>query len=728
MQSTHTPKIYSYSLGKSVAKRLITLGDVQEFFNSLSVYGLFGIKSYLEAGENEKEWQKLIFSIASTSINGNKPNSTCKVDLDGISLCITADAGNGILVNGLPGIPRGLSFDQLQGLMRIAVVQNSHLYPGEKQVDRVERIRQYVAVNDLADVFGGKVGVQDLDGQRLKLFNANCLSIFNGLIPVHKKKSDFPVQFSLSAHSQIGVRKHEFVLIMDDCQVKLAIQFDVFFENLRSYNEKLNPYPNITAENYRLYRQHGWQGALYNKNNPSPAELHPLYKSMPYRSVTLTEPRALNGKVFVIPDNPYEQPTEKIFCAGLVYQFLKDALENPEGKIDWRSHYQTVETLSAHISADATANWHSLIANAYEPHLIDNDRFGHYLLWCFSEMLTSEKNESVKVIVIVSTVHTMGMVLRKKMVADKPVIEVTYFEPGVTNEPVRCIYTGDPSLFETQTLELYINGAFNVVSSENSYEHYYGEEAKVSMVMECGLSCFTGDVIMHEKKLVSFASEPLTPTHMYHLLNCNCAQDIVALASRFQQIEQPSHQDIQELTALLAAVNPEGFSGLHMALLLGCTEAIGAFGVLFKVLLTWLPENEYQIAYDIVAAKDPDGIPGLHMAFQNGCAGAIRAFGSLLKLLPVNQCAKIADLIASKCSEGRPGLFMAALNGHEDAFLAGGELIDLLPLGEFQKKLELANAKTADSSALKEAAEIGCAGIVGAHATITRKILASVDF
>jgi ankyrin repeat protein len=321
--------------------------------------------------------------------------------------------------------------------------------------------------------------------------------------------------------------------------------------------------------------------------------------------------------------------------------------------------------------------------NAKRYDLINNDKFGEYVQMCFEDMLKPERKERLKTLLICSINHAMAIKLHIKSVKNNPLYVVSFYDPNITNEPVRC-ETGNLQTFKNHTLEEYINGTIGEGGIQGRYNWYFPESNPIAMVLECDLDQISNKPVKVEKKLTLFASDLLTPTHIYYLLANNFHHDLDQLWNR---LKKSGGSSLENLFTLVAAKNSEGTPGLWWALQDGHAEVIK----IYKKFLPEFCESEYLI--DLLAAKDEEGTPALYMALQNGHTEAIKAYGELLQFADSNY---LVELLAAKDEDGTPGLCMALRYGRADTIREYGKLIQSIPGAEVGDLVDILAAKASN--------------------------------
>jgi hypothetical protein len=432
------------------------------------------------------------------------------------------------------------------------------------------------------------------------------------------------------------------------------------------------------------YIKLGWQGRRYNKSSPSAEELHPNYKKQPYRSIrpgiSLCN---LNTKAS-FPIKTICNPKKLLIaCRHLATQYIQDCWkeESAKGKVNWIL-YSTKESILAHISPETETDYHDLVENASFYHLIENDDFGYYIQECFKSIQRSDNRKKFRTLLMESTDHVMAIKLCIKGTEEVPIYVINFYDPNITNGPVRC-RTNDLESFKGHSLEQYINGAIGKVHFETNYGHYYSDEQDhISLVVVCNPDRSNSASIKAEKKLTSYVSELPTPTQLFFFLKYNFPHELAQMQDQIQKIGETS---LEDLFVLLAAKGNDGTPGLSWALQEGHAEVIKTYGA----LLQFLPVDNRRI--ELIAAKDKDGAPGLVKAFSNGHAEAIQAYGELLQ--PLSKHDSFVSLLTAKMPDGTSGLVWALMYGQVAAIEAYGKCLKQFPELKVSELVELLSAK-----------------------------------
>ena len=460
------------------------------------------------------------------------------------------------------------------------------------------------------------------------------------------------------------------------------------FELPKNKNHKLSP-DSYRALKNSLRTEFNWQGKTYNKNSPSPEELAPNYKSEPYISITGVPLRHLNDEVCFLPQKNGDLTTKKIVCRHFAIQLIKDTLEDKSGKGKVNLiPYFSEKSIAQHIPIAIEAACTTLINNAKSYQLIDNDKLGQHLCQCFGEMRKPENQETIRVLLIESTFHSMVLRIRIKGTKEDPIFVVTFYDPNKTTVAVRC-ETNELRTFTNYSLKQFINGSDS--TEPGSYEAYYDGMEPISLLMDCNLASFTENLTKKTKVLENFAPSKLTSTSIFFLLSGNFAHDLAGLRAQLEKIVKNSTERLFNLLATKAA---NGTPGLNIALQEGYADVIKAYGESCQLF----PKNARGRLVDLLAAKKADGTPGLFMALQNGRTEAVKAYGKLVQLLPETQGGRLVDLLAAKTAKGLPGLFIALQNGHADVVKEYGHLLQLFPKTEYEKLVDVLAAKKADGT------------------------------
>ncbi|MCD6026395.1 MAG: ShET2/EspL2 family type secretion system effector toxin [Solimicrobium sp.] len=470
----------------------------------------------------------------------------------------------------------------------------------------------------------------------------------------------------------------------------------------------------------RLKTEFGWHGRTYNKNAPLPAELALKYKGQPYISVTGISLLGLNDEVCFLPQKTDDPTTKKIVCRHFAIQLIKDVLEDRSGngKINL-ALYSNRNSIAQHIPIEIEATCTTLIDNAKRYDLIDNEKLGQHLCACFGDMRSPEKQETLRVLLLESTFHSMVLRLRIKGTKENAIYVVTFYDPNKTTMAVRC-ETKELFTLKNYSLKQFINGPGS--KEPGFYEEYYDEVAPISLLMECNESSLTESIIKKKKVLENFTPSKLTSTYIFFLLSGNFAHDLAGLRNSLQKIVKSSPK---ELFNLLGAKIADGTPGLYLALQNGHADVIEAYGELCQLF----PKNARGNLVALLAAKKADGTPGLFMALQNGRADAVKAYGKLFQLLPKTELSNLVDLLTAKNAEGTPGLFIALQNGHADTIKEYGKLLQVVLHNEHVKLINILAAKKANGiPGLYMALQYGHAHAVKAYGEILRQLFPKTEY
>jgi len=392
------------------------------------------------------------------------------------------------------------------------------------------------------------------------------------------------------------------------------------------------------------FSQLGWRGNLKYGKLTFPTEANPGYKKdQPYRSTEI-KPRNLNGQAVFTPVTVDDTIDNPIVCRHLATQYIKDILQDPsgKGKVRWES-YSSKTAIAEHVPIETKVASNNLAYNAKRCDLISNDKFGQHLKACFEDMRKPEKKETLRTLLINSTNHAMAVRLCIKDNTEgegKPVYVVNFYDPNITNGSVRC-ETNDLSTLINQTLKQYVDGS-NEEHAVSNYALYSGENAPISMVMECDLANFTNYSTNTERRLNSFAADPLTPTHIFTLLDGYFFHNFVGLQNQLQEIGQ---QSPEQLLHLLSGTNESGMSGLFIALGMGHKAAIKTYTVLLKGLFSRLAKFEQKKLIELLAVKDLDGIFALNYTPDYKYVETVDAYQELLHQLPETERAELTASI-----------------------------------------------------------------------------------
>ncbi|MCD6026342.1 MAG: ShET2/EspL2 family type secretion system effector toxin [Solimicrobium sp.] len=463
----------------------------------------------------------------------------------------------------------------------------------------------------------------------------------------------------------------------------------------------------------RLRTELYWQGRIFNRNKPSFEELVPNYKSLPYISVSSVPLRNLNGKVSIMSENPRDPTIRQLVCRHFATQFIKDIAQDKsgEGKVDL-ALYSSEESIAQHITMEIETSYQTLknTGNRYE--LISNDQLGQHLYSCFEEMRKPGKQETLKVLLLEATDHSMVVRLRIKGANEKPTYVITFYDTNKTNMTVRCV-TKELGIFKNYSLSQFINGGNS--KKTGFYEKYYHGMEPISLLIDCNLLSFTENIVKKTKVLENFCPSELTSTQIHFLLAENFARDLAGLQRQLQTIGKHSPE---KLFNLLIAKGENKVPGITIALQCGHADVVKIYGQLIRLL----PETYYEELIDLFAATHVGGTPGLYMALENGHSDVIKVYGELLQLLPVDKCDRLIDLLAAKNAMGTPGLYIALQNGHAKAIEAYGELLGLIPKAASGKFIALLIATSNGNPALCAGMDQGNADAIRAYGNLCQLI------
>ncbi|MCD6026125.1 MAG: ShET2/EspL2 family type secretion system effector toxin [Solimicrobium sp.] len=650
---------------------------------------------YLELVGERNTCEKLLLDMATQSLNiqeeerGAYTTTVKDSNLNDIFLCVAEkdDKSISIQMGEEIGTISGLSFGQLQKELREIVVDHAHWYNGNISTLLVTSVKQRVSLDDLLQALLGQIASRPLSQTRQKALRKNYESMVEKILSICIKKQVCPVEITLPDDFKITVMKMEPDVIVEigNCELTLNL-FDLQTISYSAFN---------------------WQGSLYNKEYFSRKKVYDFDKSQPYLPMRPHEPPvALNGQAFITGTQ------HPIRCAELATQFIIDSLEEEggNGKIDW-ALYNNRETIATRISSETIISYEALKTNALRWDLIDNDKFGEHLHACFEEMQTAEKKATFRTLLLESTNHAMAIRLHVKGSESRPLYVISFYEPHLTNRPARSELR-DLSVLKSHTLELYITGTIKK-QGDTRYNMYYPDNAFISTVMECDGISLTGKPSNASRKLSTFASDALTPTHIYFLLNYNFPKSFADLKNRL------AGMSIDKVVELLTKIPDSGVNGLYVALESGYSESIRAY----RELLQLIPINERDKLTEVLAARNEEGIPGLYMAVKHQHVDAIAAYGELFSLLPDIERAKLAKLIDAMV-HGTPSLFMALQNGYTEVIRAYNGLLSHFLESEDGTLIRLIAAKDVNETpGLCMALQEGHVGAVIAYGELIFRVL-----
>jgi ankyrin repeat protein len=415
-----------------------------------------------------------------------------------------------------------------------------------------------------------------------------------------------------------------------------------------------------------------------------------VMKEIPYYSPKRGEPKDFNHKV------------PGIECRHLALHHLKGKASDASAKSNF-DPFQNLKEIKDRVFA-GNEEYTRLKAHAGESYLIDNGKFGPFLVQQFEAM--ERKGESTKLMMMESTTHVMGLSLLIKEKEDgTKVFVVQIYDPNRTTTQARSA-SDDLQAFAVQDLRAYIDG-------DTLQKIYFPERKGISVLhvypgnakFEAMASLPPGAAA--DRKLKGcIPDDEIDATAVWHLMSDGFAADLRRLKDVIA-----GRPDAERMT-LLSGKSHAGYPALWMALQNGHADAIKAFGELLKLI-------PIEQRAELIAAKDAAGTPGFLMALQDGRTDAVEAYGELLKLIPIEQR---AELIAAKDAVGTPGFLLALENGHADTVKAYGKLIRSLDIPK-EQYVELLAAKDAvETPALFVALENGHADAVKAYGEVIRSL------
>ena len=378
--------------------------------------------------------------------------------------------------------------------------------------------------------------------------------------------------------------------------------------------------------------------------------LSTVLKEFPYQSAKRGKPKYFNGEV------KFPGTKEPIVCRHLATYHQVRQANNPKIKFDYHE-FSSTETIANNVKKNIENTHKVLVAQASESHLIDNRRFGQFLVSQFEAMEKDGKQN--KLMLVTSTNHSMNIGLRIKKNNGKKSFVAKFFDPNETTTVTRS-KADRVKTFETQTLSSYITNA-------EALKSYYPDPVGMSMIFvhpeEGGKSSSTFNPNVG-KTLTSMDIEEIDAIVIWHLMTRGFSGSIRQLHDHFSAL--PQDKQIE----LLAGKDNYGTPALFMCMQNGHAETITAYGDLLNQCGP-IPQNHF---INLLSAKYK-GTPALFMSMLGGHAEAIKAYGELLKQLesiPQNQ---LIELLAAKDSSDEPALYTSMYKGHAEAVKAYGELL-----------------------------------------------------
>ncbi|QAU22615.1 ShET2/EspL2 family type III secretion system effector toxin [Dyella sp. M7H15-1] len=324
-------------------------------------------------------------------------------------------------------------------------------------------------------------------------------------------------------------------------------------------------------------------------------------KSVPYlpKKHKHSPPTNLNGEAPLHASTG--KPQKTALCRNLSVQFAYDAMHTKAGKVDLKK-YSSVDGITQHVSTHGTdADWIKMKLYAQEGHLVDADEFGKLLSEQFKKIEHGSGNGTkVRALLVESTNHSMATRMLVKRPADKNVYVVSFYEPNSTDRSVRseeCKEGDKLAKLEGRTLRGYIEWDGQ---HDSFYQDIFGDD-NCAMVYVCSDQT-TGQPPLQtsQGRALTSRCEKLSPTVIWHLLAENFSVDLANLSKDrdFAQL------DVATQSTLLAAKDKDGVPGLFVALRMGHTEAIKAYGKLLKLLPK---EDQAPFFAELRKAKSPSG-------------------------------------------------------------------------------------------------------------------------
>jgi len=133
--------------------------------------------------------------------------------------------------------------------------------------------------------------------------------------------------------------------------------------------------------------------------------LSTVLKEFPYQSAKRGKPKYFNGEV------KFPGTKEPIVCRHLATYHQVRQANNPKIKFDYHE-FSSTETIANNVKKNIENTHKVLVAQASESHLIDNRRFGQFLVSQFEAM--EKEGKQNKLMLVTSTNHSMNIGLRIK--------------------------------------------------------------------------------------------------------------------------------------------------------------------------------------------------------------------------------------------------------------------------------------------------------------------------
>jgi len=439
-----------------------------------------------------------------------------------------------------------------------------------------------------------------------------------------------------------------------------------------------------------------WQKAL--RDDPG---LSAVLKEFPYQSAKRGSPENLNGKAHFASD-----ARRQISCVHLATYHLTEQRLEPRRKFDYRK-FGSPDEIARNVKLDIEQTWRAFKSQASEGHIVDNAKFGQFLVKQFEAI--ERENKRPRKMLLQSSNHLMNLTLMVKEKQGKKSYVVQFYNPSETTTNVRS-RTGSLQTVETQLLEDYLRGG--VAAIRMYYPETEGTSNKgksLVLVQPEGVTqagSASSEAPGVGRTLAAFLDpQDVDSSVIWHLMyagfdgslkqlrehfNSLSEDQCIELLSRkygspsksapalFASMQEGHANAIRVYGELLASIslerriellvgkNEQGNSALFIAGVTGKTEAIKAYGELLaaiyaehnesrpakrqKIDLNELPPLTFEEQFiDILAAKNANHLSALFIVMAQGTIETLDAYADLLKMVSPD---KQAELLLAKICEG----------------------------------------------------------------------------
>lgn len=365
-----------------------------------------------------------------------------------------------------------------------------------------------------------------------------------------------------------------------------------------------------------------WKEAL--RDDPG---LVAVLKEFPYQS---TVPENHNGKA------RFANTSQYILCRHLATHQQEQQARDPSGKIKFDySQFKSPQHITENVQPEIEKTYRTLIAQAAETHLIDNAKFGQFLVKQLAVM--EKENKLTRMMLIESTNHTINLTLKIKEEDGKKFYVVNFCDPNQTTENTRSMVRYLQPL-KRRTIRTYI-------AHERLACRYYPEAKGVSMIFvrpeqntQSGTS--TPPISRANRTLASpIDPKDIDATVVWHLMRSGFDGNLKQLHEHFKTLSD------SERIALLSGKYCEGSPALFMAMQEGHAEAVREYGKLLASIKN-ISEDDL---IELITAKREDGLPALIIGIEEEHTETIREYKELWKLVSPDQQAK---LLLTQISKG----------------------------------------------------------------------------